>query len=319
MECSLWPEVVTDYQPILRHWEHALWYEASTWHTAHEYLRQLASCSLHCSVCGIRVCPHHSSCQSANVLNHNYLTHCRCFEIVVIIFQLRAANTNTKDNIPAEPDLSISRACSDFAFFVPGVSASLLIFVVFGTTRSFRDYIWTKFAPKALQNMVANKKARQGAKSIQAGKSMTPPVVLSTIQVGVKRNSRGAANTAVDDDFKGAQTLTTINGQEYRTGQYTNFIDSATPSPTVSPGPGSVVDLEAGNVNGNGHGNGNGHNGFGYGNNGSQGGYGGNGRHMQVPTTTSFGVSRSVSGTEDDVPILKKAMPTFQRHHNGYR
>ncbi|CCC06717.1 hypothetical protein SMACR_00744 [Sordaria macrospora] len=237
------------------------------------------------------------------------------FELVVIFFQLRATNTNTKENIPPEPDLSAARAQDDFALFVPGVSASLLIFIVFGTTRTFRDYLWTKFAPKPLQDMVANRKARQRQKSISEGKTMAPPVVLSTIQVGVKRSSLGPANNTAGDDFKGAQTLTTINGHEYRTGQYTNFIHSATPSPTASPGPGSEVDLETGNGNGHGlgHGGHGGHEGH-----GGYGSYGGNGTqrmHLQT-TSTPFGVVRSTSRTDDDVPILKKAMPTFQR---GYR
>lgn len=277
------------------------------------------------------------------------------FEVVVIFFQLRAANTNTKENIPPEPDLSAARAQGDFALFVPGVSASFLIFIVFGTTRTFRDHLWATFAPKSLQVMVANHKARQRQKSMSegglGGKAMEPPVVLSTIQVGVKRNSRaGAANTVPDDDdFKGAQTLTAINGHEYRTGQryqYThnqcaqqNFIHSATPSPTASPGPGSEVDLELGNGNrnGNGHGHGlglghgNGYgNGLGHGGHnsmrsqqGSYGGYGGgNGNgtqnmHLQPGTMTPFGMVRSASRTDDDVPILTKAMPTFQRR--GYR
>ncbi|KAK1783133.1 hypothetical protein QBC45DRAFT_400866 [Copromyces sp. CBS 386.78] len=229
------------------------------------------------------------------------------FELVVIFFQLRAANTNTKENIPPEPDLSASRAQGDFALFVPGVSASLLVFIVFGTTRNFRDYLWTKFAPKPLQDMVANRKARRRQKSITEGNTMAPPVVLSTIQVGVKQSSRGpTSNTAGGDDFKGAQTLTAINEHEYRTGQYTNFIHSATPSPTASPGPGSEVDLETGN----GHG--------GHGGHRSHGSYGGNGTlrmHLQT-TSTPFGVVRSTSRTDDDVPILKKAMSTFQR---GYR
>ncbi|KAJ4416235.1 hypothetical protein N0V85_002359 [Neurospora sp. IMI 360204] len=221
------------------------------------------------------------------------------FELVVIFFQHRAANTNNKENIPPEPDLSAARAQGDFALFVPGVSASLLIFIVFGTTRTFRDYLWTKFAPKPLQDMVANRKARKRQKSTSEGETMAPPVVLSTIRVGVKRSSPGPVNPAADD-FKGVQTLTTINGHEYPTGQHTNFIQSATPSPTASPGPGSEIDLETG------HGH------------GGHGSYGGSGKqHMHLQTaTTPFGMVRSTSRTDDDVPILKKEMPTFQR---GYR
>lgn len=229
----------------------------------------------------------------------NPSSHHRLFELVVVFFQHRAANTNTKENIPPEPDLSAARAQGDFALFVPGVSACLLIFIVFGTTRTFRDYLWTKFVPKPLQDMAANRKARKRQKSSKSeGKTMAPPVVLSTIQVGVKQSSHGPANPAAGDDFKGVQTtLTTINGHEYpRTGQYTNFIRSATPSPT-----GSEIDLEAGHGHG-GHG--------GHGGHRSQGSYdGGNGKqeHMHLQTaTTPLGVVRSPSRTDDDAPILKK-------------
>ncbi|EGO59743.1 hypothetical protein NEUTE1DRAFT_121491 [Neurospora tetrasperma FGSC 2508] len=252
------------------------------------------------------------------------------FELVVIFFQLRAANTNTKDNIPPHPDLSAARARGDFALFCPGVSASLLIFIVFGTTRTFREYVWTRFAPQLLQDRVAARKALKKQKTPpnegggqgggENGGTMAPPVILSTFQIGVRRNSsHNSANPAAADDddlYKGVQTLTTINGHKYRNGPYTPYIRSATPSPcpSPSPGPGSEVDLEMGNGNGGQHG-------------GGRGSYEGSGsgkqqqqqqqKHLQTArATTAFGVVRSTSRTDDDdVPILKKAMPAFQRGH----
>lgn len=83
------------------------------------------------------------------------------FELVVIVFQLHAASNNNRANIPKEPDLSAAKGQPDFALFVPGPGANLLTFVVFGTTRSFRDYMWTLFTPKQVQEKrLARRRAR---------------------------------------------------------------------------------------------------------------------------------------------------------------
>ena len=58
----------------------------------------------------------------------------------MVTFQLRASSTNTIENIPETPDLSAERAIADFARFVPGVTAGPLMFIIFGTTRTFREY-----------------------------------------------------------------------------------------------------------------------------------------------------------------------------------
>ncbi|KAK3390309.1 hypothetical protein B0H63DRAFT_110867 [Podospora didyma] len=89
-----------------------------------------------------------------------------CFELVVIFFQLRAAGNNTRQNIPAEPDLTAAKAIGDFALFLPGVTACPLAFVVFGTTRTFRDYMWTLFTPKSFQEKrLARRRARKPSRS----------------------------------------------------------------------------------------------------------------------------------------------------------
>ncbi|AEO60599.1 hypothetical protein MYCTH_2129707 [Thermothelomyces thermophilus ATCC 42464] len=55
------------------------------------------------------------------------------FQIVVVNFQLRAAATNNRANIPPELDLSATRARGDFALFAPAPSAVLFAILVFAT------------------------------------------------------------------------------------------------------------------------------------------------------------------------------------------
>jgi hypothetical protein len=39
-----------------------------------------------------------------------------------------------------KPNYTVSSAISDILFFIPGVTASLVVFLVFGTTKSWRQY-----------------------------------------------------------------------------------------------------------------------------------------------------------------------------------
>ncbi|KAK0714975.1 hypothetical protein B0H67DRAFT_644774 [Lasiosphaeris hirsuta] len=75
------------------------------------------------------------------------------FEVVVVTFQLHSSYTNNTANIPLRADLSRTRAISDFALFVPGVTAAPLTFVVFGTMRTIRDYMAALSLPKLLQKL----------------------------------------------------------------------------------------------------------------------------------------------------------------------
>lgn len=77
------------------------------------------------------------------------------------MFQLRASQTNSVENVPAEPDLSAGRAVTDFVLYIPGVTAPVLAYLVFGTTRTFRDYAWSVLAPRWLQ---AKREARKQAR-----------------------------------------------------------------------------------------------------------------------------------------------------------
>ena len=56
------------------------------------------------------------------------------------------------------PDISAERAHSDFIQFMSGVSPSILAFVVFGTTKALRAFMWDKFVPRCLKDRLSRKK-----------------------------------------------------------------------------------------------------------------------------------------------------------------
>ncbi|KAH6688040.1 hypothetical protein F5X68DRAFT_8173 [Plectosphaerella plurivora] len=64
---------------------------------------------------------------------------------------------NAQDRLPAQPDLSLERLHGDLLTFLPGVSASLLTFVVFGTTKTFRDYMKSRLLPRRLRNVFVSR------------------------------------------------------------------------------------------------------------------------------------------------------------------
>lgn len=97
------------------------------------------------------------------------LTRRSGFQLVLVIFQLRAASANHAAAIPPEPDLSADRARGAFAGFTPAVSAGPLVFIVFGTTRTFREYMWVLFVPRVLREKVEARAKRKRAISASAG------------------------------------------------------------------------------------------------------------------------------------------------------
>lgn len=79
------------------------------------------------------------------------------FQLVTVTVQLGFANVNAQDRLPAQPDLSLERLHGDLLTFLPGVSASLLTFIVFGTTKTFRDYMKSRLVPRRLRNMFVSR------------------------------------------------------------------------------------------------------------------------------------------------------------------
>ncbi|KAH6895285.1 hypothetical protein B0T10DRAFT_455549 [Thelonectria olida] len=74
------------------------------------------------------------------------------FQLVTIVTEVTAQGRNNRDNLSKTADLSGRQAKSDFVFFVPGATPPLVTFLVFGTTRPFREYMWNAFVPKCLNS-----------------------------------------------------------------------------------------------------------------------------------------------------------------------
>ncbi|OBR04224.1 Glycoside hydrolase [Colletotrichum higginsianum IMI 349063] len=70
------------------------------------------------------------------------------FEYTNVIPRIAAAShtIDTADNL--QPDLSLKRARSSVRGYVPGVTPSLVAFLVFGTTKTFQRKIYDAFVPK---------------------------------------------------------------------------------------------------------------------------------------------------------------------------
>lgn len=60
--------------------------------------------------------------------------------VAVIFFNFANLSKNTDLATSGGPNLDPSGAIADIAFFAPGVTASLVAFLVFGTTKSWRQY-----------------------------------------------------------------------------------------------------------------------------------------------------------------------------------
>ncbi|KAI6081507.1 hypothetical protein F4821DRAFT_273083 [Hypoxylon rubiginosum] len=74
------------------------------------------------------------------------------FQLITILSEVAQLSNHTKEKLGHEADLSVPRAKNDFLLFMPGVSTSLLVFIVFGTTRTFRKTMYKKFIPKRFQH-----------------------------------------------------------------------------------------------------------------------------------------------------------------------
>ncbi|KAI7786980.1 hypothetical protein LA080_001772 [Diaporthe eres] len=78
------------------------------------------------------------------------------FQLVIIAQEISFARDNGKESLGSVVDLSYQRAIGDVLTFLPGVSPSLLAFIVFGTTKSFRDYFYRKLVPRSMRRRWRN-------------------------------------------------------------------------------------------------------------------------------------------------------------------
>lgn len=76
----------------------------------------------------------------------------------------------TDNSLAAQSDtvnLLPSRAVTDTRSFLPGVSASLLAFIVFGTTKAFREYFYRKLVPRPIRRKIRMRSKKPSSMVIQ--------------------------------------------------------------------------------------------------------------------------------------------------------
>ncbi|TDZ25643.1 hypothetical protein Cob_v000832 [Colletotrichum orbiculare MAFF 240422] len=118
------------------------------------------------------------------------------FQVVTIMFQVSSARQNTRDSLNDTPDLSTSRLHTDLVLFLPGVSASLLTFVVFGTTKTFRDYLVEKLVPGRVRSV-----RRRGGKQAPSSSPRRSGMAQTNRSVAAPLPPRLSLDTYVENDF----------------------------------------------------------------------------------------------------------------------
>ncbi|KAI2632715.1 hypothetical protein GGS26DRAFT_89713 [Hypomontagnella submonticulosa] len=73
------------------------------------------------------------------------------FQLIMILLEISQLSNHTKEKLGEAANLSADKAKNDFLLFMPGVSTSLLVFIVFGTTRTFRKTMYQTFVPRRFQ------------------------------------------------------------------------------------------------------------------------------------------------------------------------
>lgn len=92
---------------------------------------------------------------------------CRAYQLVIISSEINFALGNDETASQTTVNLHPSHAISDVKNFLPGVSACILAFIVFGTTKAFRDYFYQKLVPRSIRRKIRNRKSKSPSLTIQ--------------------------------------------------------------------------------------------------------------------------------------------------------
>ncbi|CAG8952344.1 hypothetical protein HYFRA_00001090 [Hymenoscyphus fraxineus] len=94
------------------------------------------------------------------------------FVVAVVFFNFFHLAMNANLALSGGPNLEPSGAITDLAFFAPGVTASLVTFLVFGTTKSWRQYRDLVFSGCGIMTAIKHKRFRKAAEDSQKEQSL---------------------------------------------------------------------------------------------------------------------------------------------------
>ncbi|OTA57962.1 hypothetical protein K449DRAFT_374214 [Hypoxylon sp. EC38] len=112
------------------------------------------------------------------------------FQLITILLEISQLSHHTKEKIGEAPNLSAEKAKNDFLLFLPGVSTSLLVFIVFGTTRTCRKTIYKTFIPRRFQKKPA---------AAEPGTATIPLERVREDEGSGQEDSRGASDEGPSD------------------------------------------------------------------------------------------------------------------------
>lgn len=80
------------------------------------------------------------------------------FEVAVIIFYVVQGNNAAGLVANGAPNFEVKSAISDIVFFIPGATTSLVVFLVFGTSKSYKQYLELVLACCGLRQTLQRKR-----------------------------------------------------------------------------------------------------------------------------------------------------------------
>ncbi|CAJ2512791.1 Uu.00g009100.m01.CDS01 [Anthostomella pinea] len=117
------------------------------------------------------------------------------FELSNVLFQLAARQNTSIDETVSRPDLSTSRAQKTAVLFLPGLTPPLLAFFVFGTTRTFRQYMYKTFVPIRFQRNMAQSSRSASVPYASRGPGAFTPVTRHVSTHATKHQESGITLT----------------------------------------------------------------------------------------------------------------------------
>ncbi|KAF8851897.1 hypothetical protein BDZ45DRAFT_129285 [Acephala macrosclerotiorum] len=120
------------------------------------------------------------------------------FEVATIVFTLFQANNNAAIAASGKPNHSVSNTISDILLFVPGVTASLVAFLVFGTTKNWRQYRDLVVGGCGIRKKMLVKKVRRAEESARVRTQGLEFERLPSLQKSPSEEERKKGKEAVD-------------------------------------------------------------------------------------------------------------------------
>lgn len=122
------------------------------------------------------------------------------FECSIATFQVSGQQNNTVDFLSDKPNTSASKAIRVSLQDLPGVTASLIPFIVFGTTKPFRQKMYETFVPGCLQRKPKENSVPYMPRSSVAQRPLTSIRVSKGVDISYSTNELAMTRSSSNYD-----------------------------------------------------------------------------------------------------------------------